>query len=71
MIDSNHGRQSRWDSDVPDTPLYSFFYIDRDWYMSTRTSRRLGFFDEKTQTAPAAGKRRGHTLGRLRHIRER
>ena len=46
-------------------------YIDRDWYVSIRTNRRLSYFDQKTKTAPVAGRRREHGRGRSRQSRER
>ena len=42
-------------------PTLFLAYIDRDWYISIRTNRRLGKIDQKTKTAPAAGRRREHT----------
>ena len=46
-------------------------YTGRDWYVYIRTNRRMVYFDKKTKTAPAAGRRREHGRGRLRQSRER
>ena len=52
-------------------PTLSLVRIDRDWYVSICTNRRLGKFDLETKTAPAAGRRREHGRGRPRQSRER
>ena len=44
-------------------------YIDRDWYVSVRTNRRLDRLT-KTKTEPVAGRRREHDRGRPRQSRD-